>query len=107
MDDWLIFQYHFTRAQAESTVLREPPSGGYRPRWRRPAKGGRRRVGRPRRWLSWGKGVGRPRRQIREAVNPETRCRAASGEATDPMLPRKSSSELVRCPYPKPTQVGR
>ena len=107
MDDWLIFQYHLTRAKAESTVLREPPSGGYRPRWRRPAKGGRRRVGRPRRWLSWGKGVGRPRRQIREAVNPETRCRAALGEATNPMLPRKSSSELVRCPYPKPTQVGR
>jgi hypothetical protein len=50
MDDWLIFQYHLTRAQAESTVLREPPSGGYRPRWRRPAKGGRRRVGRPTRW---------------------------------------------------------
>jgi hypothetical protein len=27
MDDWLIFQYHFTRAQAESTVLREPLRG--------------------------------------------------------------------------------
>jgi hypothetical protein len=24
MDDWLIFQYHFIRAQAESSVLREP-----------------------------------------------------------------------------------
>ena len=35
MDDWLIFQYHFIRAQAESGVLREPPSGGYRPRWSR------------------------------------------------------------------------
>ena len=27
MDDWLIFQYHFTRAQAESAVLREPLRG--------------------------------------------------------------------------------
>ena len=27
MDDWLIFQYHLTRAQAESTVLREPLRG--------------------------------------------------------------------------------
>jgi hypothetical protein len=27
MDDWLIFQYHFIRAQAESTVLREPLRG--------------------------------------------------------------------------------
>ncbi len=71
MDDWLIFQYHLTRAQAESTVLREPPSGGYRPRWRRPAKGGRRRVCRPTRWSSWDKQVGRPPRQIRGAVNPE------------------------------------
>ena len=24
MDDWLIFQYHFIRAQAESGLLREP-----------------------------------------------------------------------------------
>ena len=106
MDDWLIFQYHFIRAQAESRLLREPPSGGYRPTWRRPAKGGRRRVRRPRRWSSWGKCVGRPPRQIRGA-NPETRRRAASGEATDPMLPRKASSEQMRCPYPKPTQVGK
>jgi hypothetical protein len=68
--------------------------------------GGRRRVGRPRRWLSWGKRLGRSPRKIREA-NPEARCRAALGEATGPMLPRKASSELLRCPYPKPTQVGR
>jgi hypothetical protein len=39
--------------------------------------------------------------------NPEARCRAVSGEVTDPMLPRKASSEWPRCPYPKPTQVGR
>ena len=37
----------------------------------------------------------------------ETRCRAVLGEVTDPMLPRKASSEFTRCPYPKPTQVGR
>jgi hypothetical protein len=55
---------------------------------------------------SWGKrvegGLGKsgPR-------NLETRCRAVTGEVTDPMLPRKAPSELTRCPYPKPTQVGR
>ena len=27
MDDWLIFQYHFIRAQAESRMLREPLRG--------------------------------------------------------------------------------
>ena len=39
--------------------------------------------------------------------NLEMRCRADLGEVTDPMLPRKTSSELAQCPYPKPTQVGR
>ena len=107
MDNGLIFPYHLTRAPAESELLREPPSGGYRPTRRRPAMGGRRRVGRPRRWSSWGKRVGRSGRKIRRTANPETRCRAVLGEATDPTLPRKSSSEWVRCPYPKPTQVGR
>jgi hypothetical protein len=68
---------------------------------------GRRRVGRPRRWSSWGKRVGGLRRQIRGAATSEARYRAALGEATDPMLPRKASSERLRCPYPKPTQVGR
>ena len=38
--------------------------------------GGRRKVARPRRWLSWGKCVGRSPRQIRGAVNPEARRRA-------------------------------
>ena len=56
---------------------------------------------------SWGKHVGGTPRKIRGSVNPEVRCRAASGEAADPTLPRKSSSELVRCPYRKPTQVDR
>jgi hypothetical protein len=27
MDDWLIFQYHFIRAPAESVLLREPLRG--------------------------------------------------------------------------------
>ena len=27
MDDWLIFQYHFIRAPAESALLREPLRG--------------------------------------------------------------------------------
>jgi hypothetical protein len=104
MDDWLIFQYHLIRAQPGSRALREPFGATDQP-GSRAAKGGRRRVARPRRWLSWGKCVGRSPRQIRE-VNPEARRRAASGEASDPMLPRKASSELMRCPYPKPTQVG-
>ena len=66
---------------------------------------GRRRVGEPRRWLSWGKRVGGGLGKS-GPHNPETRCRAATGEVTDPMLPRKAPSELTRCPYPKPTQVG-
>src|SRR3989304_2956986 len=106
MDDWLIFQYHLIRAHPESELLREP-WGGTDPLGTREAKGGRRRVGRPTRWSSWGKCVGGPSRQIRRAINPEARCRAVLGEATDPMLPRKASSEQVRCPYPKPTQVGK
>ena len=107
MDDWLIFQYHLIRAKPESEVLREPPSGATDQLGTRAAKGGRRRVGRPTRWSSWGKCVGGFPRQIRGAINPEARCRAALGEATDPMLPRKASSEWLRCPYPKPTQVGK
>ena len=106
MDDWLIFQYHLIRATTESAVLREPFGATDQP-GTRVAKGGRRRVARPRRWLTWGKCVGRPPRQIQEAIDPEARCRAALGEASDPMLPRKSSSEQMTCPYPKPTQVGK
>src|SRR3972149_1064438 len=82
------------------------PSGATDRLGTREAKGGRRRVGRPTRWSSWGKCVGGFPRQIRGAVNPEARGRGALGEATDPMLPRKASSEWLRCPYPKPTQVG-
>jgi hypothetical protein len=67
MDDWLIFQYHLIRAQAESEVLREP-FGATDQLGTRPAKGGRRRAARPRRWLSWGKCVGGSPRQIREVV---------------------------------------
>jgi len=67
--------------------------------------GGRRRVGEPRRWSSWGKRVGRDlgksgSRMSRDAMPNR------SGEVTDPKLPRKAPSELARCPYPKPTQVG-
>jgi hypothetical protein len=57
MDDWLIFQYHLIRAHPESEVLREP-FGATDQLGIREAKGGRRRVGRPTRWLSWGKRVG-------------------------------------------------
>jgi hypothetical protein len=67
MDDWLIFQYHLIRAQPESEELREP-FGATDPLCSRAAKGGRRRVARPRRWLSWGKCVGRSPRQIREII---------------------------------------
>ena len=66
---------------------------------------GRRRVGEPRRWSSWGKRVGRDLGKSGSHV-PEARCRAVLGEVTEPMLPRKAPSELARCPYPKPTQVG-
>jgi|ERR1700693_1561821 hypothetical protein len=105
MDDWLIFQYHLIRAQPGSRALREPFGATDQP-GSRAAKGGRRRVARPRRWLF----LGQVRRETFQANPeghyPETRRRAVLGEASDPMLPRKASSELVRCPYPKPTQVG-
>ncbi len=109
MEDRLIFRYHLDRANPEPELLRKALhlGGPTDPLDSREAKGGRRRVRGPRRWSSWGKEVGGPPRQIRVAVNAEIRCRAASGEATDPMLPRKASSEWSRCPYPKPTQVGR
>ena len=95
MDDRLIFRYHLNRARAESELLREPLhlGGATDPFGTRPAKGRRRRVARPRRWSTWGKRVGGLPRQIRVGVNSETRCRAVLGEASDPMLPRKSSSE--------------
>jgi hypothetical protein len=74
MEDRLIFRYHLIRANPESELLRETLhlGGSTDPLRSREAKGGRRRVGRPRRWSSWGKGVGRSRRQIRGTVNPET-----------------------------------
>ena len=108
MEDRLIFRYHLDRANAESELLRKTLhlGGSTDPLGTRQAKGGRRRVARPRRWLSWGKCVEGLPRQIREAINLETRCRAIPGEASDPTLPRKTSSEWTRCPYPKPTQVG-
>jgi hypothetical protein len=74
MEDRLIFRYHLDRANPQSELLRETLhlGGSTDPLGSREAKGGRRRVSRPRRWSSWGKGVGRSRRQIRETVNPET-----------------------------------
>jgi hypothetical protein len=67
---------------------------------------GRRRVGEPGRWLSRGKRVGSgPGKSGPQ--DPETRCRAVTGEVTEPMLSRKAASERTTCPYPKPTQVDR
>ena len=105
MHNRLIFLYHRVRAHSQERSdwrLSSDESDHVR---RREAKGGRRRVSQPRRWLSWGKRVEGP---IGKSVghNLETRCRTVLGEVTDPMLPRKASSELARCPYPKPTQVG-
>ncbi len=73
MEDRLIFRYHLDRANPEPELLRKALhlGGPTDPLDSREAKGGRRRVARPRRWSSWGKGVGRFRRQIRGAVNPE------------------------------------
>ncbi len=74
MEDRLIFRYHLDRANAGPVLLRKPLhlGGATDPRGSRQAKGGRRRVGRPTRWSSWGKGVGGPPRQIRGVVNSET-----------------------------------
>jgi hypothetical protein len=71
MDDWLIFQYHLDRAHPKSGLLRKSLhlGGATDPLGTREAKGGRRRVARPRRWSSWGKRVGRPPRQIRGVIS--------------------------------------
>src|SRR3954465_3556931 len=105
MHNGLIFQYHRVRANPKPEVLRGCLRAN-RPTLGRAAKGGRRRVGEPGRWLSRGKRVGGGPGKS-GPHNPETRCRAVLGEVTDPTLPRKASSEWSRCPYPKPTQVGR
>ena len=70
MDDWLIFQYHLNRAHPKSELLRESLhlGGATDPLGTREAKGGRRRVARPRRWSTWGKCVGRLPRQIRGVI---------------------------------------
>jgi hypothetical protein len=66
---------------------------------------GRRKVVQPRRWLSWGKGVGRDvGKSASHCLRPDAE---PYGEVDDPMLPRKSSSEVYSGPYPKPTQVVR
>src|SRR5919201_4341244 len=72
MEDRLIFRYHLNRANAQSGLLRKPLhlGGPTDPLGSRAAKGGRRRVGRPRRWSSWGKQVGGSPRQIRGVMTP-------------------------------------
>jgi hypothetical protein len=72
MEDRLIFRYHLNRANAEPELLRKPLhlGGATDPFGSRQAMGGRRRVGRPRRWSSWGKGVGGSSRQIRRITTP-------------------------------------
>jgi hypothetical protein len=65
----------------------------------------RRKVVQPRRWLSWGKSVGG---SVGKSAEQSLRLDAEPlGEVDDPMLPRKSSSEVYSGPYPKPTQVVR
>jgi hypothetical protein len=56
MEDRLIFRYHLDRANSEPELLREALHLGepIDPLGSREAKGGRRRVGRPRRWLFLG-----------------------------------------------------
>ena len=58
MHNWLIFQYHRVRAHPNPEGTKGLAFGPIRPTSRREAKGGRRRVDEPRRWLSWGKRVG-------------------------------------------------
>ncbi len=72
MEDRLIFRYHLNRANPESSLLRKALhlGGPTDPLGSREAKGGRRRVARPRRWSSWGKGVGGSPRQIQGIVTP-------------------------------------
>src|SRR5208337_691154 len=65
------------------------------------------RVGAAGRWSCPSKPVGRSGRQI-PLVNPERRVRGKlSTEVADPTLARKTPSEDCRCPYRKPTQVGK
>jgi hypothetical protein len=67
MEDRLIFRYHLNRANSEPELLRKTLhlGGSTDPLGTREAMEGRRRVGRPRRWSSWDKGVGGSPRQIR------------------------------------------
>ena len=40
-------------------------------------------------------------------MDPETRCRADTGEVTDPMLPRKASLSVGTVPVPQTNSGGR
>jgi hypothetical protein len=71
----------------------------------RVAEGGRRRVGDPGRWLSRGKHVGRSVERF--SIKPEMRCRAVTGEVTDPMLPRKAQQLVGTVPVPQTDTGGR
>ena len=57
MHNWLIFQYHHVRVNSKTLYWGEP-KGELQKVWRT-AKRGRRKVDEPRRWLTWGKRVGR------------------------------------------------
>ena len=57
--------------------------------------GGRGRLGKPRRWSSWGNRVGRPVGKS-AGLKPETGCRARNGEVPEAMPPRKASRETER-----------
>ena len=54
---------------------------------------GRRRVDDPRRWLSWGKRVGRGPGKSGPHISLRRDSEPLLGEVINPMLPRKASSE--------------
>ena len=62
MHNWLIFQYHHVRVHSDLRLLRgclTLRGLANRPTFVRKAMRGRRKVSEPRRWLTWGKRVGR------------------------------------------------
>ena len=111
MHNRLIFRYHRLRDKRRPAVAKgmAGPSGptGTDPRAERRAMRGRRKVDDPRRWLSWGKRVGRGVGKSAPHQGRDVTPSRSLGEVIDPMLPRKAASECNQCPYPKPTQVDR
>jgi len=108
MHNWLIFQYRRERVRTNLLLLRgcAPFGCANRPTMRRLAMEWRRKIGDPRRWLSWGKCVGRGPGKSGPLKAWDT-IPSRSDEVIDSLLPRKASSEFSCCPYPKPTQVDR